>query len=384
MANTAGSGKSGLFTGFFTGTALCLGLGAAASYVNPIPTQGEPGRTNAPDVQLSDGKSVLNDPGAGTTAVLTPKSDGELTKVETPQKENPEADRDDPNVSASVRDAIEKVQTGSPEVVSPDASVKLDAKTADIETQPKQTLKVAPLATVEKAPEAGVARAVVPEATQNQPVVSIETNQAVLPRANEVVKAAEKPQLEGSKDETSNLAEIGNNDEGEDASATPSATALQQPKLTTPETNGTVLALNETPSILSNSGAGLPKQSAPKAPKMDDAPKFQTSLLQPKPKEEAAAQEEPANDTAEASAEPDTADNEVPEADRPITTPEFDGRAFEAFAVEFSGDTSKPYLAIILEHTGKSSVNMYDLLNFATPITFGVSHSRAFRGEQSS
>jgi len=75
---------------------------------------------------------------------------------------------------------------------------------------------------------------------------------------------------------------------------------------------------------------------------------------------------------AEEEAAPDTTGTQVVN-DRNPPPPSFSGRAFDAFAVDFVAPNNKPFLTVVLEHVGDDSVDMYDLLNFGQPITFGIS-----------
>ncbi len=156
MARRAGTRKKGLFAGFLTGTALCLSLGAAATYVNPVsPVSGAASDVAAVVPEVETTASSPKAPPAETTqsTIITPRSDTNRDFAETPGTEAPEEDRDEATVSAQDADAAAPVQTGTTDISAPKADETSPEQTASVDEPNPAQPEVVPLKTSEEVPE---------------------------------------------------------------------------------------------------------------------------------------------------------------------------------------------------------------------------------------
>jgi|GEM_PF-5035691 len=422
MTGRNGSQRKGLFAGFLTGSAVCICLGAAASYVRPLDRL--PVVPLEPEVATTE--IVPNAPKDVTTeaTIVTPKSDNTRVPNEAPAKEAPEADRDDANIAASIREVTDPVQTETPRIEAPVAVDVVDAQTGEAADTKPQVPATAPLTTLEAAPEQTFAEIDVSpgDATVDSPGAEETDLQEPLVEDAPITLALNTPKVETSDtDDAPSLPEV---------AAAPEATpevglsdgpevdeATTQPDLPVAPTDEPVIALSkpvETPTVQIAPSAALetPQIEADETDQSDEpvlkAPEVgntTSNAPQTEPQSEAvttaprqvatptldAEPQAPTLNQAAVVPEPEVAGTEqdtapVAQSDlgeeeteqkqvvdrRNPPPPTFEGRAFDAFAVKFVPPNNKPFLTIILEHVGEGSVNMYDLLNFAQPITFGV------------
>ncbi len=413
MAGRNGSQRKGLFAGFLTGAALCLSLGAGATYLSPL-QRGE-GQAAEPTVDTVEINPTLPAGEAPDVAIITPKSDFELKSPEAPSNEQPETDRDDGAVAANVRDAIDPVQTGTSEMETPPAAVPLDAETADVELVAPTVQKMEPLATSEPAPEQNVAEIDVKSPADVKTAPSAEVSDISQPGVEDAPAApsSTSPQVEAADADTGPVASLEDprpelDDVPVEPAEKPSAT-IQAPVVAAPQAAeapkaDVVIALNQPPVTALKPPLVAPTdetvetavpesdtESASTEPVLSAPAEEEATLsvpepetLQPTPSPDAPEQvaaprvdaepEAPVLDGAEAGSEGEAAGDEPAQRvdRRNPPPPTFEGRAFDAFAARFVPPNDKPFLAIVLEHIGDGSVDMYDLLNFGRPITFAV------------
>lgn len=435
MAKTEKTGGSGLLTGFLCGSAVCLFASAGASYLMPLPgtmletaavadtspaeadTKAAKKEVPAPKVEDETVATPLNpvfDLNITTPEVEAPTPESRVSSVATPSPEDPAADRDSDIVAKDDQSGLSEVQIGSPKEPEGQNPVDEAPKTVNAEevaSQPApQTLSLA-----EDVPSSDVP-SVDPGAVDQpaqKPEASLEVVDLPEPSAeaeaviasNPVSKAAAStpdtalPKPEGSETANASTPKVEAPSVGPQVAEDTGAVAL--PRAPAIPKTDSVLALNTAP----RPDAVLPiqKNPDPKEPaeprivflepiqepeKVEAVPEVEAEktpqpvvaeeakpvpevvaepATTPEPEVVAEAKPKEATSTAEPKADPEP---------QPVLTPSapaFSGPAFEAFAVDFPPNYVKPYLTIILEHVGEGSVDMYDLLNFASPITFAVS-----------
>lgn len=419
MARSDGTKKKGLFAGFLSGSAICLSLSAVASYMSPIDaakttvadvTEAE--TVVEPVVDSADVKSVSPKAEAPNIAVVTPKSDSQRGFKKVPDYDPPEADRDTANVAVTVQEITDPVQTETPQIAAPRATDPVETQTAKVEDAAPSAPTVTPLATAETAPERSDVNVDVSSSDTAAP--DVEASDLESPTADDapVTLALNAPKVAVNEDADKPVDMAAPQKPAVPEAATPqsdeNAPALEAPSIGEAPKAEPVIALNlpKVPAVQPPVQMSPPEDSiqpdledeetkitSDPAPAVNDAPadnagepEIATSapvqVVIPQIKEEpsVSAQDQSGNsDDAE-----DVGGTTAP--DKPAVTtpasrvadrrnpppPTFSGRAFDAFSVKFIAPNNKPFLTIVLEHVGEGSVDMYDLLNFGKPITFGV------------
>jgi len=448
MTGRNGSPRKGLFAGFLTGSALCLCVGAAASYVSPI--TGATVSLNEPTAATNGVAPSAPKDVTAEVAIITPKSDSARTPEEVPDNEAPAADRDDANIAASIREGTDPIQTDTSQIEAPDAEDGVDTQTAVVADITPVVPETTPLSTVETAPEQASAQVDVSsgDAGINLPNADAATDEVALETPKEdapISLAMNAPKVEAAEEENAinDLPDVADapepapkvEDQPDSKTATTQTAAVPTaPSVPTAPKAEPVIALSkpvDTPIVqtLKTAPVPVPAQSEPEkdettqsaepvmaAPEDGDvAPNLpkteaqtetatvapvqvETPTIDAEPEapliRQASVAPEVVDPQPEPDVEPETEAEVEPEAEpaapeetdqdapkpaenavndrRNPAPPSFEGPAFEAFAVKFIPPNNKPFLTIILEHVGEGSVNMYDLLNFAQPITFGV------------
>ncbi len=458
MANEVKAQKTGLFSGFLTGSALCVLLGAAATYVSPLNPTGTGG--TGPDVTSSGVAPGTPSDAANEVVIITPRSDTRREAYVSQDNEPPANDRDRSDVNTNASDASDPVQTGTVDLATPTPSDDSEAPSTKPDDPTPSTQAATPLATAEDAPEpatAPVTTAAVSAANNLDTEMAVgekPTQDVTTVRTAEVAPRVAPASQPSASNTSADLPKEEVSTSAARPVIAPSATvqapavATRPTTVTTTPTADPVIALNrsstttiapsapepvptpQTQSVILRSqepdetesaadpannrvfaapvtndqtplapSAEVNTPVAPIAPSQVDAPKIDSDPERPNialagdvpnvTVPEAGERDAPqtnAGDAAEAASvsgrQADTptggeiaaaiAANLTQPDPRNPPPPTLNGRAFDQFSVRFIPPNNKPFLAVVLEHVGEGSVDMYDLLNFGKPVTFGV------------